>query len=51
MLHNITIGLTELKSEWRYNYNVPEIIKLDITSGLPQYLNWVKGSANTLNDI
>ncbi len=34
-----------------HNYNVPEIIKLDITSGLPQYLNWVKGSANTLNDI
>jgi len=26
MLHNITIGLTELKSEWRYNYNVPESI-------------------------
>ena len=25
-----------------HNYNVPEIIKLDITSGLLQYLNWVK---------
>ncbi len=27
-----------------HNYRLPEIIKLDITSGLPQYLNWVKES-------
>lgn len=26
----------------KHNYNLPEIIKLDITSGLPQYLNWVE---------
>jgi periplasmic divalent cation tolerance protein len=25
-----------------HNYSLPEIIKLDITSGLPQYLNWVR---------
>ena len=25
-----------------HNYSLPEIIKLDITSGLPQYLDWVK---------
>lgn len=25
-----------------HNYSLPEIIKLDITSGLPQYLSWVR---------
>jgi periplasmic divalent cation tolerance protein len=25
-----------------HNYSLMEIIKLDITSGLPQYLNWVR---------
>ena len=25
-----------------HNYSLPEIIKLDITAGLSQYLNWVR---------
>ncbi len=25
-----------------HNYSLPEIIKLDINSGLPQYLDWVR---------
>ena len=25
-----------------HNYSLPEIIKLDITSGLSQYLNWIR---------
>jgi periplasmic divalent cation tolerance protein len=25
-----------------HNYEIPEIIKLDITGGLPSYLNWLK---------
>ncbi|MDG1436719.1 MAG: divalent-cation tolerance protein CutA [Rickettsiaceae bacterium] len=27
-----------------HNYQLPQIIKLDITDGLPEYLNWVHAS-------
>ena len=27
----------------RHNYSVPEVIKVDIASGLPKYLDWVRG--------
>jgi len=26
-----------------HNYQLPQIIKLDITDGLPEYLKWVQG--------
>lgn len=25
-----------------HNYTLPQIVKLDITAGLPEYLNWIK---------
>ena len=28
----------------RHNYSIPQIIKFDITSGLPKYLDWVEGA-------
>jgi periplasmic divalent cation tolerance protein len=30
--------------KFNHNYQLPQIIKLDITDGLPQYLNWVHDS-------
>ena len=27
-----------------HNYQLPQIIKLDITAGLPEYLNWIHGN-------
>jgi periplasmic divalent cation tolerance protein len=31
----------EKSIKFNHNYQFPQIIKLDITGGLPQYLNWV----------
>ena len=28
-----------------HNYSTPEIIKIDITDGSEEYLNWLKGAA------
>ena len=29
--------------KFNHNYQLPQIIKLDITAGLPEYLNWIHG--------
>jgi periplasmic divalent cation tolerance protein len=26
-----------------HNYHLPQIIKLDITDGLPEYIDWIRG--------
>ncbi|MDP4832257.1 MAG: divalent-cation tolerance protein CutA [Rickettsiaceae bacterium] len=33
----------EKSIKFNHNYQLPQIIKLDITDGLPQYLNWIHG--------
>ncbi len=35
-------GLIEQKIKEHHNYEVPEIIKLEIKEGLPQYISWIR---------
>lgn len=30
--------------KFNHNYQLPQIIKLDITAGLPEYLDWIHGN-------
>jgi periplasmic divalent cation tolerance protein len=32
-----------------HNYKLPQIIKLDITDGLPEYLDWIDSYSPVLN--
>jgi periplasmic divalent cation tolerance protein len=29
--------------KFNHNYQLPQIIKLDITDGLPEYIDWIRG--------
>lgn len=35
-------GLIEQKIKEHHNYEVPEIIQLEIKDGLPQYISWIR---------
>jgi periplasmic divalent cation tolerance protein len=35
-------GLIEQKIKEHHNYAIPEIIKLEIKEGLPQYITWIR---------
>lgn len=34
--------LIEQKIKDHHNYEIPQIIKLEIVDGLPQYINWIR---------
>lgn len=42
---SINYDLIEKEIKDRHTYEVPEIIKLEITAGLSQYTNWIKETA------